>query len=133
MLCSIHMSGPSRAKGKLMVLIFCGRSNNKSINVCFDPVYLLTILHIFPSNSHFRNLLEKNVEELEQQVQSLRLNEATMTRTNAAVSQLAKQLKISLTNAQAECKKTREEVRDIRHYQETIPAVLIHIFVQASV
>ncbi|XP_076597963.1 uncharacterized protein ccdc30 isoform X4 [Chaetodon auriga] len=59
-----------------------------------------------------RKLLEQREEELQQQVRSLRLKEASMTRTNAELSHRAQQLDTRLAVLEAELSKAREEVRD---------------------
>lgn len=59
-----------------------------------------------------RKLLEQREEELQQQVRSLRLSEATMNRTNAELSHRAQQLETRLTVLETELSKAREEVRD---------------------
>ncbi|XP_070695011.1 coiled-coil domain-containing protein 30 [Pempheris klunzingeri] len=59
-----------------------------------------------------RKLLEQRDEELQQQVRSLRLKEASMTRTNAELSHRTQQLETRLTILEAELSKTREEARD---------------------
>ncbi|XP_019119493.1 coiled-coil domain-containing protein 30 isoform X2 [Larimichthys crocea] len=59
-----------------------------------------------------RKLLEQREEELHQQVRSLRLKEATLTRTNAELSHRAQQLDTRLAILEAELSKAREEARD---------------------
>ncbi|XP_030278405.1 coiled-coil domain-containing protein 30 isoform X1 [Sparus aurata] len=59
-----------------------------------------------------RRLLEQREEELQQQVRSLRLKEASMTRTNAELSHRVQQLETRLAILEAEISKAREEVRD---------------------
>ncbi|KAM6982560.1 uncharacterized protein ccdc30 isoform 2-T2 [Tautogolabrus adspersus] len=59
-----------------------------------------------------RKLLEQREEELQQQLRSLRLKEASMTKTNAELSHRAQQLESHLTIQEAELSKAREEVRD---------------------
>uniref|UniRef100_UPI0037E6FF44 coiled-coil domain-containing protein 30 n=1 Tax=Semicossyphus pulcher TaxID=241346 RepID=UPI0037E6FF44 len=59
-----------------------------------------------------RKLLEQREEELQQQVRSLRLKEASMTRTNAELSHRAQQLDARLAILETELSKAREEVRD---------------------
>ncbi|XP_060914705.1 coiled-coil domain-containing protein 30 isoform X6 [Labrus mixtus] len=59
-----------------------------------------------------RKLLEQREEELQQQLRSLRLKEASMTKTNAELSHRAQQLESHLTILEAELRKAREEVRD---------------------
>ncbi|XP_041800853.1 coiled-coil domain-containing protein 30 isoform X3 [Chelmon rostratus] len=59
-----------------------------------------------------RRLLEQREEELQQQVRSLRLKEASMTRTNAELSHRAQQLDTHLAVLEAELSKAREEARD---------------------
>nr|XP_033486069.1 coiled-coil domain-containing protein 30 isoform X3 [Epinephelus lanceolatus] len=58
-----------------------------------------------------RKLLEQREEELQQQVRSLRLKEATMTRTNAELSHRAQQLETRLAILETELSKAREEAR----------------------
>ncbi|XP_041654452.1 coiled-coil domain-containing protein 30 isoform X2 [Cheilinus undulatus] len=59
-----------------------------------------------------RKLLEQREEELQQQLRSLRLKEASMTRMNAELSQRAQQLDTRLAIVEAELSKARDEVRD---------------------
>ncbi|XP_034393669.1 coiled-coil domain-containing protein 30 isoform X2 [Cyclopterus lumpus] len=59
-----------------------------------------------------RKLLEQREEELQQQVRSLRLKEASMSRTNAELSHRAQQLDTRLAILEAELSKAREEARD---------------------
>ncbi|XP_031700879.1 coiled-coil domain-containing protein 30 isoform X3 [Anarrhichthys ocellatus] len=59
-----------------------------------------------------RKLLEQRDEELQQQVRSLRLKEASMTRTNTELSHRAQQLVTRLNILEAELSKAREEARD---------------------
>ncbi|TKS77424.1 Coiled-coil domain-containing protein 30 [Collichthys lucidus] len=59
-----------------------------------------------------RKLLEQREEELHQQVRSLRLKEATLTRTNAELSHRAQQLDTRLAILEAELSKARDEARD---------------------
>ncbi|XP_035502309.2 coiled-coil domain-containing protein 30 isoform X2 [Scophthalmus maximus] len=59
-----------------------------------------------------RKLLEQREEELQQQVRSLRLKEASLTRTNTELSHRAQQLETRLTILEAELSKAREEVRE---------------------
>ncbi|XP_056278563.1 coiled-coil domain-containing protein 30 isoform X3 [Pseudoliparis swirei] len=59
-----------------------------------------------------RKLLEQREEELQQQVRSLRLKEASMSRTNAELSHHAQQLDTRLAILEAELGKAREEARD---------------------
>ncbi|KAK5923478.1 hypothetical protein CgunFtcFv8_000443 [Champsocephalus gunnari] len=59
-----------------------------------------------------RKLVEQREEELQQQVRSLRLKEASMTRTNAELSHRAQQLDTRLAVLEAELSKAREEARD---------------------
>ncbi|XP_056240119.1 coiled-coil domain-containing protein 30 isoform X3 [Seriola aureovittata] len=59
-----------------------------------------------------RKLLEQREEELLQQVRSLRLKEASLTRTNTEISHRAQQLDTRLAILEAELRKAREEVRD---------------------
>lgn len=73
---------------------------------------LTIILSIFSLISFLRKLLEQREEELQQQVRSLRLSEASMTRTNAELSHRAQQLDTRLTILGAELSKAREEVRN---------------------
>lgn len=55
--------------------------------------------------------MEQREEELQQQVRSLRLSEATMNRTNAELSHRAQQLETRLTVLETELSKARDEVR----------------------
>nr|XP_046254146.1 coiled-coil domain-containing protein 30 isoform X2 [Scatophagus argus] len=59
-----------------------------------------------------RKLLEQREEELLQQVRSLRLNEASLIRTNAELSHRAQQLDTRLAILEAELSKAREEARE---------------------
>ncbi|XP_071059726.1 coiled-coil domain-containing protein 30 isoform X2 [Pseudochaenichthys georgianus] len=59
-----------------------------------------------------RKLVEQREEELQQQVRSLRLKEASMTRTNAELSHRVQQLDTRLAVLEAELSKAREEARD---------------------
>ncbi|KAM8753924.1 uncharacterized protein ccdc30 isoform 2-T2 [Acanthopagrus schlegelii] len=59
-----------------------------------------------------RRLLEQREEELQQQVRSLRLKEASLTRTNAELNHRVQQLETRLAILEAEISKAREEVRD---------------------
>ncbi|XP_068454029.1 coiled-coil domain-containing protein 30 isoform X2 [Clinocottus analis] len=59
-----------------------------------------------------RKLLKQREEELQQQVRSLRLKEASMTRTHAELSHRAQQLDTRLAILEAELIKAREEGRD---------------------
>ncbi|XP_040009974.1 coiled-coil domain-containing protein 30 isoform X2 [Xiphias gladius] len=59
-----------------------------------------------------RKLLEQREEELQQQVRSLRLKEASLTRTNTELSHRAQQLDTRLAILEAELSKAREEVGD---------------------
>lgn len=61
--------------------------------------------------SYLRKLLEQREEELQQQLRSLRLTEASMTRTNAEQSHRAQQLETRLAVLEAELSKAREEAR----------------------
>ncbi|XP_014908426.1 coiled-coil domain-containing protein 30 isoform X1 [Poecilia latipinna] len=58
-----------------------------------------------------RKLLEQREEELQQQVRSLRLKEASLNRTNTELSHRVQQLDTQLSILDAELKKTREEVK----------------------
>lgn len=62
--------------------------------------------------------MEQREEELQQQVRSLRLSEATMNRTNAELSHLAQQLETRLTVLETELSKAKEEVRSSRRSKE---------------
>lgn len=62
--------------------------------------------------SCLRKLLEQREEELQQQLRSLRLSEASMTRTNAERSHRAQQLETRLAVLEAELSKAREEVKE---------------------
>ncbi|XP_042347785.1 coiled-coil domain-containing protein 30 isoform X3 [Plectropomus leopardus] len=59
-----------------------------------------------------RKLLEQREEELQQQVRSLRLKEASLARTNAELSHRAQQLDTRLAVLETELSKAREEARD---------------------
>ncbi|XP_053281781.1 coiled-coil domain-containing protein 30 [Pleuronectes platessa] len=59
-----------------------------------------------------RKLLEQREEELQQQVRSLRLKDATLTRTNTELCHRAQQLDTRLAILEAELSKAREEGRD---------------------
>ncbi|XP_026224734.1 coiled-coil domain-containing protein 30 isoform X2 [Anabas testudineus] len=59
-----------------------------------------------------RKLLEQREEELQQQVRSLRLKEASLTRTNAELSHRAQQLDTRLNILEAELSKIKDEARD---------------------
>ncbi|XP_030588485.1 coiled-coil domain-containing protein 30 isoform X2 [Archocentrus centrarchus] len=59
-----------------------------------------------------RKLLEQREEELQQQVRSLRLKEASLTRTNAELSHHVQQLDTRLSILEAELSKAREEAKD---------------------
>ncbi|XP_068996339.1 coiled-coil domain-containing protein 30 isoform X1 [Embiotoca jacksoni] len=59
-----------------------------------------------------RKLLEQREEELQQQVRSLRLKEASLTRTNAELSHRVQQLDTRLSILEAELSKAREEAKD---------------------
>ncbi|XP_045912625.1 coiled-coil domain-containing protein 30 isoform X5 [Micropterus dolomieu] len=59
-----------------------------------------------------RKLLEQREEELQQQVRSLRLKEASMTRTNTELSHRVQQLNTRLAILEADLSKAREEVKD---------------------
>ncbi|XP_044206572.1 coiled-coil domain-containing protein 30 isoform X2 [Thunnus albacares] len=59
-----------------------------------------------------RKLIEQREEELQQQVRSLRLKEASLTRTNAELSHRVQQLDTRLSILEAELNKAREEARD---------------------
>ncbi|KAM9343455.1 coiled-coil domain-containing protein 30 [Pholidichthys leucotaenia] len=59
-----------------------------------------------------RKLLEQREEELQQQVRSLRLKEASLTRTNMELSHRVQQLDTRLSILETELSKAREEVKD---------------------
>ncbi|XP_044207387.1 coiled-coil domain-containing protein 30-like [Thunnus albacares] len=59
-----------------------------------------------------RKLIEQREEEQQQQVRSLRLKEASLTRTNAELSHRVQQLDTRLSILEAELNKAREEARD---------------------
>nr|XP_040048131.1 coiled-coil domain-containing protein 30 isoform X2 [Gasterosteus aculeatus aculeatus] len=59
-----------------------------------------------------RKLLEQREEELQKQVRTMRLKEASMTRTNAELSHRAQQLDTRLPILEAELSKAREEARE---------------------
>ncbi|CAF96642.1 unnamed protein product [Tetraodon nigroviridis] len=58
-----------------------------------------------------RTLLEKRAEELQQQVTTLKVKEATLTHTNAEVNQLFQELNARLGDVESEHRKTKEEVK----------------------
>ncbi|KAM4737342.1 uncharacterized protein ccdc30 isoform 2-T4 [Anableps anableps] len=58
-----------------------------------------------------RKLLEQREEELQQQVRSLRLKEASLNRTNTELSHRVQQLDTRLSILEAELNKTREEAK----------------------
>ncbi|KAM4571011.1 uncharacterized protein ccdc30 [Fundulus diaphanus] len=58
-----------------------------------------------------RKLLEQREEELQQQVRSLRLKEASLNRTNAELSHRVQQLDTRLSILEAELNKTKEEAK----------------------
>ncbi|KAM8830077.1 uncharacterized protein ccdc30 isoform 3-T3 [Synchiropus picturatus] len=73
----------------------------------------LSALRAHQQEDHItRKLLEQREEELQQQVRSLRLKEATLTRTNAELVQRVKQLDTRLSLLEAELHKSREEARE---------------------
>ncbi|XP_041860848.1 paramyosin isoform X2 [Melanotaenia boesemani] len=59
-----------------------------------------------------RKLLEQREEDLQQQVRSLRLKEASLTRTNTELSHRVQQLEARLSILEAELSKTREEAKE---------------------
>ncbi|KAM3618705.1 uncharacterized protein V6R79_023827 [Siganus canaliculatus] len=59
-----------------------------------------------------RKLLKQREEELQQQVRSLRLSEASSNRCNAELGHRTQQLETRLTVLEAELSKAKEEVRD---------------------
>nr|XP_015823069.2 coiled-coil domain-containing protein 30 isoform X2 [Nothobranchius furzeri] len=59
-----------------------------------------------------RKLLEQREEELQQQVGSLRLKEASLSRTNTELSHRVQQLDARLSILEAELSKTREEAKN---------------------
>ncbi|KAM6924399.1 uncharacterized protein ccdc30 [Xenentodon cancila] len=59
-----------------------------------------------------RKLLEQREEKLQQQVCSLRLKEASLTRTNTELSHLVQQLHTRLSILETELSKAREEAKD---------------------
>uniref|UniRef100_A0A3B4ZZK6 Coiled-coil domain-containing protein 30-like n=1 Tax=Stegastes partitus TaxID=144197 RepID=A0A3B4ZZK6_9TELE len=59
-----------------------------------------------------RKLLEQREEELQQQVRSLRLKEASLTRTNTELSHRVQQLETRLSILETELSKAREEAKD---------------------
>lgn len=64
------------------------------------------------ASTFVRTLLEKHVEELQQQVAGLKVKEATLTESNAEVDQRFQELNARLTDVETEHRKTKEEVRD---------------------
>lgn len=71
---------------------------------------------ILPHCSSLRKLLEQREEELQQQVRSLRLKEASLSRTNTELSHRVQQLDIRLSISETELSKTREEVQGGLHF-----------------
>uniref|UniRef100_A0A3P9KZF3 Coiled-coil domain containing 30 n=1 Tax=Oryzias latipes TaxID=8090 RepID=A0A3P9KZF3_ORYLA len=67
-----------------------------------------------------RKLLEQREEELQQQVRSLRLKEASLSRTNTELSHRVQQLDIRLSISETELSKTREEVKESQKLQEEL-------------
>uniref|UniRef100_A0A3Q1GJ18 Coiled-coil domain containing 30 n=1 Tax=Acanthochromis polyacanthus TaxID=80966 RepID=A0A3Q1GJ18_9TELE len=59
-----------------------------------------------------RKLLEQREEELQQQVRSLRLKEASLTRANTELSHRVQQLETRLSILETELSKAREEAKD---------------------
>uniref|UniRef100_A0A3Q3GD19 Coiled-coil domain containing 30 n=1 Tax=Labrus bergylta TaxID=56723 RepID=A0A3Q3GD19_9LABR len=77
-----------------------------------DLADTISALRTKQQEEHITKLLEQREEELQQQLRSLRLKEASMTKTNAELSHRAQQLESHLTILEAELRKAREEVRD---------------------
>lgn len=73
---------------------------------CFKAIFFF--FFFYPV---FRKLLEQREEELQQQVRSLRLREASLNRTNTELSHRVQQLDTRLSILEAELDKAREEVR----------------------
>ncbi|XP_057716288.1 coiled-coil domain-containing protein 30 isoform X2 [Corythoichthys intestinalis] len=61
-----------------------------------------------------RKLLEQREEELQQQIRSLRLKEATLTRTNVELSHRAQQLDVELNKAQDEIRDDKAACRQLK-------------------
>ncbi|XP_068183849.1 coiled-coil domain-containing protein 30 isoform X2 [Antennarius striatus] len=73
----------------------------------------LSVLRAKQQEEHLtRKLLEQREEELQQQVRSLRLNEASMSRMNAELNQRTQQLDTRLAIMETELSKSREEMRE---------------------
>ncbi len=81
------------------------------------------ILSTFSNISQHRKLLEQREEELQQQVRSLRLKEATMSRTNAELSHRAQQQDTRLSILEAELSKAREQVESNSTPHATVGSV----------
>uniref|UniRef100_A0A3Q3X098 Coiled-coil domain containing 30 n=1 Tax=Mola mola TaxID=94237 RepID=A0A3Q3X098_MOLML len=80
----------------------------------------LSALRAKQQEQHITKLLEQREEELQQQVRSLRLNEATMTRTNAELSHRAQQLDTRLTIVEVELSKAKEETSSHRMQEDLV-------------
>ncbi|XP_054905771.1 coiled-coil domain-containing protein 30 isoform X2 [Poeciliopsis prolifica] len=72
-----------------------------------------------------RKLLEQREEELQQQVRSLRLKEASLNRTNTELSHRVQQLDTQLSILDTELKKTREEVKTSQKSKHKLQEELI--------
>uniref|UniRef100_A0A3Q0SS50 Uncharacterized protein n=1 Tax=Amphilophus citrinellus TaxID=61819 RepID=A0A3Q0SS50_AMPCI len=75
--------------------------------------------HLF-FHSPLRKLLEQREEELQQQVRSLRLKEASLTRTNAELSHHVQQLDTRLSILETELSKAREETSHQKLQEELV-------------
>ncbi|XP_078806919.1 uncharacterized protein ccdc30 isoform X9 [Oryzias latipes] len=72
-----------------------------------------------------RKLLEQREEELQQQVRSLRLKEASLSRTNTELSHRVQQLDIRLSISETELSKTREEVKESQKSSQKVQEELL--------
>uniref|UniRef100_A0A8C7XRT8 Coiled-coil domain containing 30 n=1 Tax=Oryzias sinensis TaxID=183150 RepID=A0A8C7XRT8_9TELE len=72
-----------------------------------------------------RKLLEQREEELQQQVRSLRLKEASLSRTNTELSHRVQQLDIRLSISETELSKTREEVKESQKSSQKLQEELL--------
>uniref|UniRef100_A0A674P0R5 Coiled-coil domain containing 30 n=1 Tax=Takifugu rubripes TaxID=31033 RepID=A0A674P0R5_TAKRU len=73
-----------------------------------------------------RTLLEKRVEELQQQVTTLKVKEATLTQNNAEVNQLFQELNARQTDVEAESRRTKEEVKTSQELNHKLKEDLLH-------
>ncbi|XP_036068549.1 coiled-coil domain-containing protein 30 isoform X3 [Oryzias melastigma] len=70
-------------------------------------------------------LLEQREEELQQQVRSLRLKEASLSRTNTELSHRVQQLDIRLSISETELSKMREEVKESQKSNQKLQEELL--------